>query len=48
MKDNALFVDDIHVRFFEEDEDGVVKWEGFGDFGPADVHRQVVTVFLLL
>ncbi len=36
-----LSTDDIHVRFFEEDEDGAVRWEGFGDFGPADVHRQV-------
>ena len=32
--------DDIKVRFFEE-ENGEVTWEGFGDFGQGDVHRQV-------
>ena len=37
---NSL-LDDIAVRFFEEDEEGNVKWQGYGVFGPADVHRQV-------
>jgi Rel/ankyrin family protein len=32
--------DDIKVRFFEE-QDGEMVWEGFGDFGQGDVHRQV-------
>lgn len=32
--------DDIQIRFYEEDESGGV-WEGFGDFSPTDVHRQV-------
>ncbi len=40
---NVFISDDIQVRFFEEAEDGAIKWEGFGDFGPADVHRQVDT-----
>ena len=34
-------VDDVAVRFYEQDVDGQLKWEGFGCFGPADVHRQV-------
>lgn len=32
--------DDIQVRFYEDDETGIV-WEAFGDFSPTDVHRQV-------
>lgn len=32
--------DDIQVRFFEE-KNGKVVWEGFGDFQPAHVHKQV-------
>lgn len=35
-----LFADDIQIRFYEEDENGGM-WEGFGDFSPTDVHRQV-------
>lgn len=34
------FADDIQIRFYEEEENGGV-WEGFGDFSPTDVHRQV-------
>ena len=30
------------MRFYEE-ENGEVVWEGFGDFAPNDVHRQVYT-----
>ena len=37
--------DDIAVRFYEEDQDGNIKWEGYGTFGPADVHRQYAIVF---
>lgn len=33
--------EDIEVRFFEMNSAGEVVWEGFGDFGPTDVHRQV-------
>lgn len=36
--------DDIKVRFYEE-ENGEVMWEGFGDFGQGDVHRQYAIVF---
>lgn len=32
--------EDIQVRFFEED-DGQLIWEGFGDFQPTHVHKQV-------
>lgn len=33
--------DDVEVRFFEEDEYGMVTWEAFGQFVHSDVHRQV-------
>ncbi|XP_076464554.1 transcription factor RelB-like isoform X2 [Babylonia areolata] len=36
--------DDIKVRFFEEENDELL-WEGFGDFGQGDVHRQYAIVF---
>ncbi|KAL4237781.1 hypothetical protein ACF0H5_002493 [Mactra antiquata] len=36
--------DDIRVRFYEE-RDGQLLWEGFGDFGQNDVHRQFAIVF---
>jgi c-Rel proto-oncogene protein len=32
--------EDIQVRFFEE-QDGHTYWEGFGDFQPTHVHKQV-------
>lgn len=31
-------IDDIEVRFYEDDENG---WQAFGDFSPTDVHKQV-------
>ncbi|XP_078659378.1 nuclear factor NF-kappa-B p105 subunit-like isoform X2 [Branchiostoma floridae x Branchiostoma belcheri] len=40
--------DDIQVRFYEEADDstnGGTEWEAYGDFGPADVHRQFAIVF---
>lgn len=37
---NVTFADDIQIRFYEEEENGGI-WEGFGDFSPTDVHRQV-------
>ncbi len=30
----------LKVRFYEEDEDGRLVWEGFGEFQPSDVHKQ--------
>ncbi|KAI5623109.1 BICD family-like cargo adapter 1 isoform X3 [Silurus asotus] len=36
--------DDIQVRFYEDDETGIV-WEALGDFSPTDVHRQFAIVF---
>ncbi|XP_034950477.1 proto-oncogene c-Rel isoform X2 [Chelonus insularis] len=36
--------EDIQVRFFEE-RDGQVVWEGFGDFQPSHVHKQVAIAF---
>ncbi|KAK7103781.1 hypothetical protein V1264_018614 [Littorina saxatilis] len=36
--------DDIKVKFYEE-ENGEIVWEGFGDFGQGDVHRQYAIVF---
>lgn len=32
--------EDIQVRFFEE-KDGQLLWEGYGDFQPTHVHKQV-------
>ncbi|CAL1527447.1 unnamed protein product [Lymnaea stagnalis] len=37
--------DDIQVRFVEQNPDGSVKWEAYGNFGPLDVHRQYAIVF---
>ncbi|GFO11973.1 transcription factor rel/NF-kappab [Plakobranchus ocellatus] len=37
--------EDIKVRFFEENENGSVLWEDYGDFGQGDVHRQYAIVF---
>ncbi|XP_043189654.1 putative transcription factor p65 homolog [Amphibalanus amphitrite] len=36
--------DDIEVRFFEV-RDNRLYWEGFGEFLPADVHKQVAICF---
>lgn len=43
----SFFADDIQIRFYEEDENGGM-WEGFGDFSPTDVHRQVSNRALVL
>lgn len=32
---------DVQVRFFEQDHTGRVVWEGFGEFGIKNVHKQV-------
>ncbi|CAG7816780.1 unnamed protein product [Allacma fusca] len=37
--------DDIEVRFFEENNDGQLIWEAFGDFQPSDVHKQFAISF---
>jgi len=37
--------DDIEIRFFEEDDHGETRWEGRGEFGIPDVHRQFAIVF---
>lgn len=34
-----LLLDDIEIRFYEEEEEG--GWEAYGDFSPTDVHKQV-------
>ena len=36
--DSIFPLDDIEVRFYEDDENG---WQAFGDFSPTDVHKQV-------
>ncbi|XP_050440903.1 embryonic polarity protein dorsal-like isoform X2 [Adelges cooleyi] len=36
--------DDIQVRFYEE-QDGLCTWEGYADFQPSDVHKQVAISF---
>jgi Rel/ankyrin family protein len=38
------FPEDIQVHFFEE-QDGNIVWEGFGDFQPTHVHKQVAISF---
>lgn len=35
--------DDIQVRFFEENN-GITYYEGFGEFQPNQVHKQVNSV----
>ncbi|XP_040110215.1 nuclear factor NF-kappa-B p100 subunit isoform X3 [Oryx dammah] len=42
QKDSVFPVDDIEVRFYEDDENG---WQAFGDFSPTDVHKQYAIVF---
>ncbi|XP_025410633.1 embryonic polarity protein dorsal-like isoform X2 [Sipha flava] len=37
--------DDIQIRFFEEKDDGTCVWEGYADFQPSDVHKQVAIYF---
>jgi len=36
-----LFVDDIEVKFYEEDAEGEMIWQSFGSFTAADIHHQV-------
>uniref|UniRef100_A0A0B6ZMJ5 RHD domain-containing protein n=1 Tax=Arion vulgaris TaxID=1028688 RepID=A0A0B6ZMJ5_9EUPU len=37
--------EDIKIRLFEENDQGMTVWEDFGDFGQGDVHRQYAIVF---
>jgi len=42
---HTLFlVDDIEVRFYEEDVEGEMVWQAFGAFSAADIHHQVGAV----
>lgn len=41
---NWCVSDDIQIRFFEE-KDGECNWEGYADFQPSDVHKQVAIYF---
>lgn len=36
--------EDIQIRFYEE-RDGVLIWEDYGEFQPAQVHKQVAICF---
>ncbi|XP_022237843.1 nuclear factor NF-kappa-B p105 subunit-like [Limulus polyphemus] len=36
---------DIKIRFYEEDSDGRLMWEDYGNFSENDVHHQVAIVF---
>jgi len=38
----APTVDDIAVRFYEQDDEGNVRWEDYANFANHDVHRQVM------
>jgi len=38
------FPEDIQIHFYEE-QDGNIVWEGFGDFQPTHVHKQVAISF---
>lgn len=35
-------LDDLQIRFFEDADS---NWEGYGDFMPLDVHKQVAITF---
>lgn len=41
---SQVFSDDIQIRFFEE-QDGVIVWEGFGEFEPSEVYKGVAIAF---
>ena len=43
----GLVSDDIAVRFYEQDDEGNVKWEDYGNFANHDVHRQVMLLQLV-
>lgn len=37
--------DDVRIRFYQENADGDLVWEDFGDFSANDIHRQYAIVF---
>lgn len=37
--------DDVKIRFYQENINGDVEWEDFGDFSANDIHRQYAIVF---
>lgn len=45
---HVCIADDIAVRFVEQDDDGHTVWEAYGNFGPFDVHRQVISLLILM
>ena len=45
---DEFVADDIAVRFYEQDDEGNVKWEDFGNFANHDVHRQVMLLLCVL
>jgi len=42
--ENDCIADDIAVRFYEQDDEGNVRWEDYGNFANHDVHRQVMFI----
>ena len=37
--------DNVHVKFFELDENDREVWKAYGEFADADVHHQYAIVF---
>lgn len=37
--------EDIKVRFFEENNNGLLEWEAYGEFNHTNVHKQVAISF---
>lgn len=37
--------DDVRIRFYQENVNGDIEWEDFGDFSANDIHRQYAIVF---
>jgi len=40
-----LFTDNIQVKFYQENENGVEIWKAYGKFSKLDVHHQYAIVF---
>jgi len=45
--EDEFIADDIAVRFYEQDDEGNVKWEDYANFANHDVHRQVMLLVFL-
>lgn len=39
------FTDNVHIKFFELDENDREVWKAYGEFADADVHHQYAIVF---